>query len=55
MRIRAELKGVFRLGVFLLESLVNAKTTCYHCPFCNQNLYSLQKKCDRCDCKIGWN
>ena len=53
-KILAELKGIKRLAVFLLESLVNVKTNCYHCPFCNQTLYAFQKKCDRCDCLLGW-
>lgn len=55
MRILAELKGVTRLALFLFESIFNVNLEYSHCPFCNQTLSAYQKKCDRCDCLIGWD
>jgi len=49
MKILSELKGIFRLGYQILF-----KQYVFKCPFCNQTIYLNQKKCDRCNSKIGW-
>lgn len=50
----AELKGIFRLARGLLKAIFEPNTPIFCCPFCNQTLTRFQRKCDRCDSKLGW-
>ncbi len=54
MRIKAELRASLRLGLQIMKSIFKPSCVYYRCPYCNLVIESYQKKCDRCDCKIGW-